>query len=199
MCTCCPPFGSLSTPVIDFIVLLSPSSRPNILSSPTHLRPATPRFCGLTRAQQSSALTVLRSDTPNWVYQYTQPSEPGKWTQILPEPEPESRVGGDGEPSEVPLPRYAHQVVYDEGTKRVYMHGGNAGEGRGMDEEEKENEEVVAGEGNGGGENARTGGDGDGDGDGGNGGGSGNGGMEEERPRVREMRLDDFWVMKLIR
>ncbi|KIJ07718.1 hypothetical protein PAXINDRAFT_89958, partial [Paxillus involutus ATCC 200175] len=156
-------------------------------------------FCGLTRAQQSSALTVLRSDTPNWVYQYTQPSEPGKWTQILPEPEPESRVGGDGEPSEVPLPRYAHQVVYDEGTKRVYMHGGNAGEGRGMDEEEKENEEVVAGEGNGGGENARTGGDGDGDGDGGNGGGSGNGGMEEERPRVREMRLDDFWVMKLIR
>ncbi|KAF9236152.1 hypothetical protein BU15DRAFT_50489 [Melanogaster broomeanus] len=86
-------------------------------------------FCGLTRTQQSSALTVLRSDAPNWIYQYTHPSEPGKWTQILPEPEPESEpYGGDESsrgPSEVPVPRYAHQVVYDEGMKRVYMHGGN--------------------------------------------------------------------------
>ncbi|KIK91363.1 hypothetical protein PAXRUDRAFT_830906 [Paxillus rubicundulus Ve08.2h10] len=149
-------------------------------------------FCGLTRAQQSSALTMLRSDTPNWVYQYAQPSEPGKWTQILPEPDLGSHFGNDGEPSEVPLPRYAHQVVYDEGTKRVYMHGGNAGEGRGMDEEEKENEGVIAREGSGGG-NTRTGGEGNVE----HGNGSGNGG--EERLTMREMRLDDFWVMKLIR
>ncbi|KAF9236343.1 Muskelin N-terminus-domain-containing protein [Melanogaster broomeanus] len=138
-------------------------------------------FCGLTRAQPSSALTVLRSDTPNWIYQYTQPSEPGKWIQILPEPVPEPEPYGGGEspggPSGVPVPRYAHQVVYDESMKRMYMHGGNAGESRGVDEEEKENEEVQ------GGDRSRTRDE------------------EDQRPRSgsREMRLDDFWVMKLIR
>ncbi|KAG2364029.1 Muskelin N-terminus-domain-containing protein [Suillus spraguei] len=80
-------------------------------------------FCGLTRAQPGCALTILRADTPNWVYQYTHPSKPGKWTKILPEV-----IREGGEPVEVPLPRYAHQVVYDEGMKRVFMHGGNAGE-----------------------------------------------------------------------
>ncbi|KAG2073978.1 hypothetical protein BDR04DRAFT_1126925 [Suillus decipiens] len=80
-------------------------------------------FCGLTRAQPGCALTILRADTPNWVYQYTHPSKPGKWTKILPEV-----IREGGEPAEVPLPRYAHQVVYDEGMKRVFMHGGNAGE-----------------------------------------------------------------------
>ncbi|KIJ18371.1 hypothetical protein PAXINDRAFT_179243 [Paxillus involutus ATCC 200175] len=135
-------------------------------------------FSGLTRAQPSSALTVLRSDSPNWVYQYTQPSEPGKWTQIPREPEPESRVGDDGEPSE-----------------GVYAWGERGGGG--VDEEMKAKVVMAAGEGNGGGGNARTGGEGEGDG--GNGGGSGSGGVEEERPRVRKMRLDDFWVMKLIR
>ncbi|KAG6375663.1 hypothetical protein JVT61DRAFT_3235 [Boletus reticuloceps] len=134
-------------------------------------------FCGLTRAQQSSALTVLRSDAPNWVYQYTNPPQPGKWTQILPEVVSDSENGGDGarenghgngsergkdggqsEPF-VPLPRYAHQVVYDELTKNVYMHGGNAGEGRGLGSEEKENEEarVGGGAGAGAGASANTG------------------------------------------
>ena len=163
------------------------------------------RFCGLTRAQQTSALTVLRSDAPNWVYQYTNPAQPGKWTQILPEV-----FSGDGEgenkngvqhEAPVPLPRYAHQVVYDERTKKVYMHGGNAGEGWGGGGEEKENEEARVGGAQASqganasareGENSGGGGDGSGSWRGGEGG-------EEERPRLKETRLDDFWVMNLVR
>ena len=179
------------------------------------------RFCGLTRAQQSSALTVLRSDAPNWVYQYTNPAQPGKWTQILPEVVPETsvvgrggehgydkgrvrigrgEVGGQGE-SLVPLPRYAHQVVYDERTKKVYMHGGNAGEGRGLGGEEKENDEARVSSGTGGGARGgeAEGGGGDGTEDGNW--AEGEAGREEERPRpgLRETRLDDFWVMDLVR
>jgi hypothetical protein len=128
-------------------------------------------FCGLTRAQPTGALTSLRADTPNWVYQYTHPSKPGKWTKILPE-----MVHEGGEPAEVPLPRYAHQVVYDEGTKRVFMHGGNAGE---VNTQVEDVETEVEG----GGDNERP--------------GSG----DEDRPsRVsKETRLDDFWTMKLLR
>lgn len=181
------------------------------------------RFCGLTRAQQSSALTVLRSDAPNWVYQYTHPSQPGIWTQILPEVFSETlggggehgygvdrgkgrvnqgEVGGQGEPS-VPLPRYAHQVVYDERTKKVYMHGGNAGEARGCGGDEKENEETRVGSGTG----ASVGGEGESGGGGtenenGNGspaGGEAGGEEEGSKPGRREPRLDDFWVMDLVR
>lgn len=163
------------------------------------------RFCGLTRAQQSSALTVLRSDAPNWVYQYTNPSQPGKWTQILPEVISETLFGGGGgggrgvggemghqNESLAPFPRYAHQVVYDERTTKVYMHGGNAGEGRGVGGEEKEREEAGRGgrgetEGGGTGTGAGTEGEGT--------------SREEERsrPGLRETRLDDFWVMDLVR
>ncbi|KAH7889083.1 Muskelin N-terminus-domain-containing protein [Phlebopus sp. FC_14] len=126
-------------------------------------------FCGLTRVQQSSPLTVLRSDTPNWVYRYEDPLVPGKWTQILPEAPSEN-----GETCEIPVPRYAHQVVYDENTKRVFMHGGNAGETKDADDEEaeKENEEREMAS------------------------------AEEERPprmRTKETRLDDFWGMTLLR
>jgi len=183
------------------------------------------RFCGLTRAQQSSALTVLRSDAPNWVYQYTNPSQPGKWTQIVPEVIPEmlsddgigedghgaerckrrvglgrGEVGGQNEPL-VPLPRYAHQVVYDELTKKVYMHGGNAGEGRGQGGEEKENEEARVGDGPGAStreEADRGGGDGAESGSW-TGGSAGGEERSELRPRLRETRLDDFWVMNLVR
>lgn len=185
------------------------------------------RFCGLTRAQQSSALTVLRSDAPNWVYQYTDPSQPGKWTQIVPEVISEmlsDDVGEDGHGAErgmrrvglgrgeaggqneplVPLPRYAHQVVYDELTKKVYMHGGNAGEGRGLSGEEKENEEARVGDGPGAGTGTSTGGEEteSGGGDGARNGswtGGGAGGEERPRQRLRETRLDDFWVMNLVR
>ncbi|KAF8550620.1 galactose oxidase [Imleria badia] len=176
-------------------------------------------FCGLTRAQQTSALTVLRSDSPNWVYQYTNPAQPGKWTQILPEVAL-SDGGGDGDDADegehgrgkarvglgrgevgqseplVPLPRYAHQVVYDERTKKVYMHGGNAGEGRGAGGEEKENEEA------GGASGAATRGGESESGAGGDGAESGDwtgGGEESSRPGLRETRLDDFWVMNLVR
>ncbi|KAG1767395.1 Muskelin N-terminus-domain-containing protein [Suillus occidentalis] len=128
-------------------------------------------FCGLTRAQPTGALTSLRADTPNWVYQYTHPSKPGKWTKILPE-----MVQEDGEPAEVPLPRYAHQVVYDEGMKRVFMHGGNAGETN-MPVENVEAEVEESGDG----ERPRS--------------------SDEDRPSrvLKETRLDDFWTMKLLR
>lgn len=33
--------------------------------------------------------------------------------------------------SEMPVPRFAHQVVYSPNTKSVFLHGGNAGEGDG--------------------------------------------------------------------
>ena len=142
---------------------------------------------------------MLRSDAPNWVYQYVNPCQPGKWTRILPEavsepPDGVERLGrGEvGEPS-VPLPRYAHQVVYDERTKKVYMHGGNAGEGRGVGGEEKENEDAREAASTRG-EEAEDGGE-DGAGNGDWTGGAG----EEERTGLRETRLDDFWVMNLVR
>ena len=168
---------------------------------------------------------MLRSDAPNWVYQYANPCQPGKWTQILPEVVSEAlgdggehgHGGGDGDergkgrvglevgPSEpsVPLPRYAHQVVYDERTKKVYMHGGNAGEGRGLGGEEKENEDARGGGGSDGtgvstrGEETEDGGeDGAGGGDWTGGDAGGEGGSRSE---LRETRLDDFWVMNLVR
>ena len=82
------------------------------------VRPSLSLFacsCGtLTRARQTSALTVLRSDAPDWVYLYTNPAQPGEWTQILPKV-----FSGDGKSKNsngvehevpVPLPRCAHQV-----------------------------------------------------------------------------------------
>ncbi|OJA09261.1 hypothetical protein AZE42_02024 [Rhizopogon vesiculosus] len=93
-------------------------------------------FCGLTRSQPASSRTGLHTDTPNWVYQYTHPSKPGKWTKILPE-----AIKEGGELTEVPRPRYAHQVVYDEGTKCFFMHGGNAGDVSAVAEEMEPEEE----------------------------------------------------------
>jgi len=69
------------------------------------------------------------------VYQYTHPSKPGKWTKILPEV-----ITEGGGPSEVPRPRYAHQVVYDEKTKYFFMHGGNAGDVSAVEDVEPEEE-----------------------------------------------------------
>lgn len=37
----------------------------------------------------------------------------------------------DRPPSEMPGPRFAHQVVYSPNTKSVFLHGGNAGEADG--------------------------------------------------------------------
>ncbi|KAK0448391.1 Muskelin N-terminus-domain-containing protein [Desarmillaria tabescens] len=78
-------------------------------------------FCGLTRAPHAGSLTVLPSEPPNWVFRYH--TRPGQWVKVLPEQqERKSR-----HPCQEPVPRYAHQVVYDPSTKTVFMHGGNAG------------------------------------------------------------------------
>jgi hypothetical protein len=87
------------------------------------------RFCGLTRSPQVGSATTVASDAPNWVYRYD--SRPGSWTQILPQSMytagPHDASGPHVEEVEEPLPRYAHQVVYNPRTKAVFMHGGNAG------------------------------------------------------------------------
>ena len=125
------------------------------------------------------ALTVLRSDTPNWVYRYG--TRPGEWIQILPDTGGSHEAGGVVGMEE-PQPRYAHQVVYDEGSKTVFMHGGNAGLGTdssiGMekaeerdDGEEKAEEEIDI---------------------------SGREKQEQEH-ELKERRLDDFWSMTLSR
>ncbi|TCD65352.1 hypothetical protein EIP91_002791 [Steccherinum ochraceum] len=81
-------------------------------------------FCGLTKGPPGT-MSMLETEAPYWIYRYERPERPGIWTKILPPPSsspaPPSRTG------DVPLPRYAHQVVYDTDTKLFYMHGGNAG------------------------------------------------------------------------
>lgn len=88
-------------------------------------------FCGLTRSPQVGSTTTVASEAPNWVFRYD--PRPGSWTQILPQL---MYTGGTHDTSgslhavekvEEPLPRYAHQVVYNPRTKTVFMHGGNAG------------------------------------------------------------------------
>ena len=83
-----------------------------------------PRFCGLTRSPQAGSTTTLSAEAPNWLFTYGQ--SPGKWSRILPQP-PSGQPYVESEPMKEPLPRYAHQVVYNPRTKMVFMHGGNAG------------------------------------------------------------------------
>lgn len=76
---------------------------------------------------------MLRSDAHHWVYRYG--VRLGKWTQILPETVISDLKGrSSAAVIEEPQPRYAHQVVYEEGSKTVYMHGGNAGLGNSSDD-----------------------------------------------------------------
>ncbi|KAF5385812.1 hypothetical protein D9615_002604 [Tricholomella constricta] len=89
-------------------------------------------LCGLTRSQQAGAVTTVASEAPNWMFTYDQ--RPGNWTQILPQPLCNASTGPSGHLQEreqlqveEPLPRYAHQVVYNPNTRTLYMHGGNAG------------------------------------------------------------------------
>jgi hypothetical protein len=136
------------------------------------------RFCGLTRNQQVGSETVLQSKAPNWVYRYD--TRPGKWTQILPEREEGGRT------VEEPLPRYAHQVVYDPNTKMVFMHGGNAGiGGAGMERNERAS-------------GGSSGTDGDGE-EGAGTSGEKEGGSGDGKEQGKERRLEDFWCMKLKR
>lgn len=63
-----------------------------------------------------------------WVYRYDRPDRPGKWSNTS----PANTSGGNsphGDPisAETPQPRYAHQVVYDRRSKIAYMHGGTSG------------------------------------------------------------------------
>jgi len=213
------------------------------------------RFCGLTRGKQTGTLNVLTADAPNWVYRYTYPNVQGTWTQILPEsvhenfsvasvPRPDP--GGNGEnrragrwegyvqetdsvDEDVPRPRYAHQVVYDEKTGRVFLHGGNAGEHGGEDDRRGSSGDGAQrsdGDGNPGGDSREA--EGPGTGDGARGSGYhwhwlryDNDGMllgdrsgerdrdgerdetadRDDRSRIvaRELRLDDFWSMTLVR
>ena len=88
-------------------------------------------FCGLTH-QRAGPHTILESESPYWIYRYERPERPGKWAKILPlDPKMEAATSSPlstTSTSELshPVPRYAHQVVYDPSTKSVYMHGGNA-------------------------------------------------------------------------
>lgn len=186
-------------------------------------------FCGLSRSQQTEALTVLKADAPNWVYRYTHPNVPGTWTRILPEPLCKDLDGSntdtesmlkcrEGEcdsewDDDAPRPRYAHQVVYDEKTRKAFLHGGNAGETK--VEENEHGSSSGDGQGTGteplGGpmelEGAAPGSsrhrhgltyrDGETEGD-------ENRNDEEDIEhrswtRMQELRLDDFWSMTLVR
>ncbi|KAF8199760.1 Muskelin N-terminus-domain-containing protein [Mycena galopus ATCC 62051] len=70
-------------------------------------------FSGLVH--EVSRLQPQESSTR--IFRYHPP--PGKWDIVLP-------VSG-AEKDPAPMPRFAHQVVYDPTTKTVFMHGGNAG------------------------------------------------------------------------
>lgn len=98
---------------------------------------------------------------------------------------------------EEPLPRYAHQVVYNPITKAVYMHGGNAGIVGQMERNRRDSirnsrrdslmsrrdsimshRDSMASRRNSMMPDSPTG---------------------ERRPERREQRLDDFWQMNLVR
>ncbi|KAJ7772726.1 Muskelin N-terminus-domain-containing protein [Mycena maculata] len=59
-------------------------------------------------------------DSSTRIFRYQPP--PGRWDLVLPVP-----VAPGESPADAPLPRYAHQVVYDPTTRTIFMHGGNAG------------------------------------------------------------------------
>jgi len=128
-------------------------------------------FCGLTRTTiacpaysplpaGSSQAAVLKDRLHNWVYRYD--TRPGRWTQIL-------RMA-DRPATERPMPRFAHQVVYNPRTKEVFLHGGNAGISR----ERMQDEPDAGASGHAEEEEARNGSEG-------------------------KDRLDDFWKMELKR
>lgn len=125
------------------------------------------RFCGLTRNSHAGS-TTLQSESPNWVYRYE--PRPGKWTQILPQSESMTPELGSSHIFEQPLPRYAHQVVYNPNTKTVYLHGGNAGLLGMLGRDRNRNAEA------------------DGDEQ-----------VEERAANAKEKRLDDCWQMSLVR
>jgi len=120
-------------------------------------------FCGLTRTTSvTGPLHALRDDLLNWVYRYD--ARPGKWMQILRQPETSA--------SQRPMPRFAHQVVYNPNTRTVFLHGGNAGGTLGSRSSGRDDGDVGAGP------------------------------QDPEETRENsgaKERLDDFWRMQLRR
>jgi hypothetical protein len=129
-------------------------------------------FCGLTRNTTTGTRNTLHaylSNLSNWVYRYD--TRPGKWTQILRQP--------DRPASEMPLPRFAHQVAYTPFTRSVFLHGGNAGT---FNESNTKGAAGDKGSRDADGNNIESG-----------------DGREVSVAGVKERRLDDFWRMELRR
>jgi hypothetical protein len=116
------------------------------------------------------------------VYRYGK--RPGKWSQILPDTSDVHAIESKEDEGivvvEEPQPRYAHQVVYEEGSKTVFLHGGNAGMGSGGEEGMERAGDLVDRE-----EKAEEDGEKAGDG--------------KDSYGQKERRLDDFWSMTLDR
>ena len=82
----------------------------------------------------------------------------------------------------MPVPRFAHQVVYNPSTRTVFIHGGNAGGPTAFDPSKTLHL---------GGRNA--------DGDFGGNATTSATDSEEQDGKAKGMRLDDFWKMELKR
>ncbi|KAF9028988.1 hypothetical protein BDZ89DRAFT_1065702 [Hymenopellis radicata] len=74
---------------------------------------------GLTRASSAGSLTKLSSEQPSWIFRYN--PRPGQWVRVNQAPRSSQHS------LDTPMPRYAHQMVYDPNSKTIFMHGGNAG------------------------------------------------------------------------
>uniref|UniRef100_D8QBS5 Muskelin N-terminal domain-containing protein n=1 Tax=Schizophyllum commune (strain H4-8 / FGSC 9210) TaxID=578458 RepID=D8QBS5_SCHCM len=140
-------------------------------------------LCGLVRPQNTQGgQTILQNTSPYYVYRYG--SRAGKWTRILPPLLPDSSSSSDStsesEPQE-PIPRYAHQLVYDASTRTLYMHGGNGSTANAARTTLEQLEaDLSKQDSEGGDENVAP--------------GQGRPGEVE-----KEKRLDDFWSMRLER
>jgi len=128
------------------------------------------RFCGLTRTFPSVGQNTLRGYFSNWTYRYEK--SPGKWHHIVHPPETPLH--------HMPVPRFAHQVVYNPSRRTVFIHGGNAGGPTAFDPSKTLQL---------GGRNA----------DGDFGANATATEAEDQDGKAKGMRLDDFWKMELKR
>ena len=137
-------------------------------------------LCGLVRPQNTQGgQTILQNTSPYYVYHYG--SRAGKWTRILPPllPDTSSSPEPESEPQE-PIPRYAHQLVYDASTRTLYMHGGNGSTANAARTTLEQLEADSKQDSEGGDENVAP-------------------GQERAGEVEKEKRLDDFWSMRLER
>ncbi|PFH53700.1 hypothetical protein AMATHDRAFT_934 [Amanita thiersii Skay4041] len=149
------------------------------------------------RHGDGSKVTYLEPTMSYWVYRYG--SRPGKWSKVHLEPFNKLKSTGSprsgsailardrhvstspplGEDNKKPRARYAYQVTYNIKTKKIFMHGGNAGkvDTIGVDTEDR-------------------------DGDGGEASGGERAPDQREAQSKRgneEMRLNDLWSISLQR